>query len=72
MELKFKKIMAIVVLSVLAFTCYAEDEPEPNKQDISKADLTTESSEVELTTEPVPEGDNSAGHIETKLAMEYH
>ncbi len=73
MELKFKKIMAIVVLFGLSFTSYAEDEPEPNKPAIEKkADSSSERSEVELTTEPVPEGDNSADLIEAKLAKEYY
>ncbi len=73
MELKFKKTMAIVVLLGLAFTCYAEGEPEPNKPAIEKkADSSSEPSEVELTTEPVPEGDKSTDQIEAELAREYY
>jgi tetratricopeptide (TPR) repeat protein len=73
MDLKFKKIMAIVVLSVLAFNCYAEDAPEPNKPAIDKkVDPSSERSEVELITEPVPEGDKSTDQIEAELAREYY
>ena len=71
MDLKLTKLMAIVVLSVLAFTCFAEDEQEPNKPAISKAGLSAESSQ-ESTTQIVTEEDSSADLIEAKLAKEYY
>lgn len=73
MDFKLTKLMVIVVLSVLAFTCFAEDESEPNKPLIEKkANSSAERSEVELTTELLSEGDNSNEQIETKLAKEYY
>lgn len=72
MDFKFKKLMAIVVLSVLTFTSLAVCDSQPNKPGISKTDSSAESSEREVTTKLIPEGDNSADLIEAKLAKEYY
>jgi hypothetical protein len=72
MHSKLLKLVAIVVLLGVAFTCYAEDEPEPNKPAIVNAASPSENSEAELTAESVPEGDKSTDQIEAELAQEYY
>ena len=72
MDIEIKRIIAIAILFVLAFACYAGVAPEPNVPNVVKAELSNENTKVDSVATLVPEKQKSTDQIEAELAKEYY